>query len=91
MPKTTTAEHTPDSLRAMASILKDFAANLEVQAERLETYKIDAMIVTNADQRQRGMVFIEGFISAVSRAIREARDGSAEPKITLPKKKPPKK
>jgi hypothetical protein len=92
MPKQLTAEHTPESLEAMAGALEEFAASIRVQAERLKLHNIERLEVANADQRKRGMVFIESFVSAVVKALRETREerGDFQPNGHTPPKKPKK-
>jgi hypothetical protein len=94
MPKYVYADHTPETLAAMAEMLEDNASVLRAAAESMRLQKFETLAVTNNDQRKRGLEFIESFVGAVRTAYRLAREsrGDLQPlEPPKPGKKPPKK
>jgi len=78
MPRKITAPHTPESLEAMADALADYSAQLKVLAEKMRVHEFKKLDVANNDQRKRGMIFIESFLSAVHSAFREGRENRGD-------------
>lgn len=74
MPTNKPMPHTPKSLSAIAEELQNHAAALAALAESMTLAKFDSLEITNDDQRKRAVDFIDKFINAVRKTIRDARE-----------------
>jgi len=84
MPKYVPTRQTPETLANLATELRHQADLVQGVSEGMNTAGFPDLIVTNGDQRERGLEFIEKFVNAARAAIRKARENRCDFGSELP-------
>jgi len=92
MPKYVELPHTEETLLAMATSLEEEVTGLRAAAAAMKDLGLARLMVTNNDQREKGLAYIASFVTAVRTAMRNAREargdfGKSESNGAHPKKK----
>lgn len=73
MPRTSYADHTPATLKAIAESLREKAERIVNVAEQIGDRGFDALSVGNHAEMEKAMLRLEKFVSAARESLEEGR------------------